>query len=93
VKHYDPAYMSQESPTSPISFTRRQARAAKLARPIRPEKTFLIEDAPAGLQAGRAARCRIAAVTSSYPRAALAEADIIVDSLAELSVDRLKKQL
>jgi beta-phosphoglucomutase len=50
-----------------------------------------IEDSHWGLQSARAAGMRTIAITHTYPRASLAEADIIVDSLDELTVDFVKK--
>ncbi|SEF48976.1 sugar-phosphatase [Thermomonospora echinospora] len=46
----------------------------------------VIEDAPAGIRAGRAAGARVVAVTTSHPAAALTEADMIVSDLTAVSV-------
>ena len=59
------------------------------ARPIAPAATWVIEDSPAGIDAGHAAGCRVLAVTTSYPRDKLAAADRIVDSLAEVRLEDL----
>ena len=61
----------------------------KLARPIDPARTWVIEDAPAGIAAARAAGCKVLAVTNSYPPRALAQADRIVDSLTEVDLSDL----
>ncbi len=61
----------------------------KLSREVRPGRTWVVEDAPAGVQAAQAARCRVLAVTNSYDRAALAPADRVVDSLAEVRLEEL----
>jgi beta-phosphoglucomutase-like phosphatase (HAD superfamily) len=50
-----------------------------------------IEDSHWGLQSARAAGMRTIAITHTYPRASLTEADVIVDSLDELTVDFVKK--
>jgi len=64
--------------------------AERLSREIVPARTWVVEDAPAGVQAAKAAGCRVLAVTSSYRRADLAAADRVVDSLAEVSLEALE---
>jgi len=49
-----------------------------------------IEDSHWGLQSARAAGMHTIAITHTYPRASLIEADVIVDSLDELTVDLVK---
>jgi beta-phosphoglucomutase len=46
-----------------------------------------IEDSHWGLQSARAAGMRTIAITHTYPRASLTEADTIVDSLDEITVE------
>jgi sugar-phosphatase len=41
----------------------------------------VIEDAPSGVESGKAAGCKVLAVLSSHPVADLAEADWIIPSL------------
>jgi sugar-phosphatase len=43
----------------------------------------VIEDAPAGLQAAKAAGMRAIGVTTTRPAADLGDADLVVESLAE----------
>ena len=50
-----------------------------------------IEDSHWGLQSARAAGMRTIAITHTYPRASLTEADAIIDSLDELTIEFLKK--
>lgn len=52
----------------------------------RPEACVVIEDAPNGIQAARAAGMRVVAVATTYRREVLSEADAVADSLAEISV-------
>ena len=47
------------------------------------ERCVVIEDAPAGIEAARAAGMRAIAVTTTRPAADLAAADLVVDSLAD----------
>jgi len=58
-------------------------------RPVDPARSYVVEDAPAGVQAARAAGCRVIAVTSSYNRRELTAADVIVDSLEEVRLEEL----
>ena len=50
-----------------------------------------IEDSHWGLQSARAAGMRTIAVTHTYPRDTLLEADAVVDSLDEITVDFVKR--
>ena len=50
-----------------------------------------IEDSHWGLQSARAAGMRTIAVTHTYPRDTLTDADTIVDSLDELTIDFVQK--
>jgi beta-phosphoglucomutase len=56
--------------------------AKKLSIPAR--KCIVVEDAVAGVQAGKAAGMAVVAVTNTTDRAKLSQADLVVDSLAEL---------
>lgn len=47
---------------------------------------LVIEDAPAGIEAARAAGMRVLAIASTYPRESLTAADAVVEQLADLSV-------
>ncbi len=53
-----------------------------------PERCIVIEDAPAGLQAVKAGGMRAIGVTTTHAAPDLADADIVVDSLAEEAVRR-----
>ena len=57
--------------------------AARLG--IDPRRCLVVEDAPAGIQAAQAAGCATLAVTTTSRRADL-HADLVVDSLTEVSV-------
>ncbi len=65
--------------------------AEKLSVP--PERCVVFEDAPAGVAAARSAGMQCIAVTSSVDAAQLAAADLVVDSLAEVSMESVRKLL
>jgi len=52
---------------------------------IDPTRCLVVEDSPAGIQAGRAAGCVTLGVTTTSARAEL-DADVIVDSLSEVAI-------
>ncbi|MDN5617340.1 HAD-IA family hydrolase [Rothia sp. HC945] len=58
--------------------------AEALGSPI--DRCLVIEDAPAGIAAGRAAGATVLAVCTSHQRAEVADADVVVDSLTDVSV-------
>lgn len=61
--------------------------AARLGVP--PDQCAVVEDAPQGIAAARAAGMRVLAVTSSRPREALRDAHAVVDSLVHATVETL----
>lgn len=65
--------------------------AEKLTLP--PGRCAVVEDAVQGVEAGKAAGMPVAAVTTTRKRADLTIADIVVDSLAELTADDFIKLL
>ena len=54
-----------------------------------PQKCVVIEDAPNGVQAAHNAQCKCIAVTNSATPEKLADADLIVKDLTEVSLDTL----
>ncbi len=56
---------------------------------ISPARCVVVEDAPVGVSAARAAGTHVAAVLIYHSRDALADADLIADHLADLSVEQL----
>jgi beta-phosphoglucomutase len=65
-------------------------RAAAL-HGVAPAACVAIEDSHWGLQSARAAGMRTIAVTHTYPRDTLGEADAIVDSLDEITVELVRR--
>jgi beta-phosphoglucomutase len=59
--------------------------AGELSLP--PKQCVVVEDAVQGVEAGKAAGMPVAAITTTRKRADLARADIVVDSLAELTAE------
>jgi len=67
----------------------RHRLAALLGRELRPERCVAIEDSPGGIAAAKGAGLAALAVTNTVDAAALTQADCIVDSLADVTLDSL----
>ena len=57
---------------------------------VEPKNCVVMEDAVVGVQAAKRAGMCCIAVTNTYPREAIAEADIIVNSLEEITVKTIE---
>ena len=66
-----------------------EALSQRLGRRVDPARCVVVEDSPAGIAAAKAAGMAVLAVTTSYPPDALAEADRIAASLAEVTLPSL----
>ena len=75
-----------EGKPSPLVFL---LAAEKLG--IEPSCCVVIEDAIAGVEAAKNAGMKCIAVTNSHPENKLKQADIVVDTLENISIDDLKK--
>jgi beta-phosphoglucomutase family hydrolase len=75
-----------EGKPSPLVFL---LAAEKLG--VEPAKCLVIEDAIAGVAAAKSAGMKCIAVTNSHPRDKLKQADLVVDTLENVSVSNLKK--
>jgi len=58
---------------------------------IEPAHCIVIEDAPNGVQAAKTAGAKCIAVTNSTTAAKLGEADLICDSLEQISIETIRK--
>ena len=58
---------------------------------INPEECLVIEDSIHGIRAAHQASMRCLAVTNSYPKEKLKEAELVVDSLVVLSLNELER--
>lgn len=65
----------------------------RLPDPFNPASCIAIEDSHWGLEAARRAGLRCVAVTHTYPASELDKADLIVDSLSELTNDKVEALL
>ncbi len=59
---------------------------AAAASGFAPRECIVVEDAPAGVQSGKAAGMRVIAVPTTYPVAELKEADFLIKRLSDLRV-------
>ena len=80
----------------PTTKTARQQRIVDLlgrqtARAMNPSHVVAVEDTIQGLASARAAALRTVAVTTTYPPETLAEADAVVSSLREVSIELLER--
>lgn len=60
---------------------------------VAPVSCLVIEDAVDGVRAAKSAGMRCIAVTNTHPRERLAQADLVVDSLVEVSVQTIGNML
>lgn len=60
---------------------------------VEPKNCIVIEDAVAGVTAAKRAGMRCLAVANTHPRISLTEADLIVDTLEEVTMDDLEELL
>ncbi len=60
---------------------------------VEPKNCIVIEDAVAGVSAAKKAGMHCLAITNTHPRTSLTEADLIVDTLEEISVNDLDRLL
>jgi beta-phosphoglucomutase family hydrolase len=60
---------------------------------VNPANSIVFEDAVAGVKAAKSAGMHCVAITSTHPREKLKEADLVVDSLEEVSIKDLEKLL
>lgn len=67
-------------------------KAAK-AIGVLPSRCVVIEDAVAGIQAAKNAGMKAIAVTTTHPRERLKQADIIVESIADVTVEMIEQLL
>ncbi len=54
---------------------------------VTPESSVVVEDSPAGVEAARRAGIKCVAVATTRPRAALAEANLVLDDLTEATAE------
>lgn len=92
IRSYFNAYVTCEdvSKSKPAPDTFLKA-AEKLSLP--PRRCVVVEDAVQGVEAARSAGMAVVAITATRKRTDLAQADIIVDSLAELKAEDFIKLL
>ena len=65
----------------------------RLSKPLDPRSCIAIEDSHWGLEAARSAGLRCVAVTHTYPAAELGKADLIVDTLSDITPSKIEALL
>ena len=65
--------------------------AGAAALSVDPAQCLVVEDAPAGIQAGKAAGMTVLAVTTTFEAGTLAAADYLVGSLADVALGSATK--
>ena len=80
----------EEGKPSPAAFLCALERLRERAPDLATEHCLVVEDSRAGIEAARRAGMRCLAVTNSYAAEALADADLVVRSLAEVEWERLE---
>ncbi len=55
---------------------------------VKPQECLVVEDSLYGIMSAKAAGMKVIAVTNTYERGMLLDADLVVDSLAELTVEK-----
>lgn len=57
---------------------------------VAPEDCIVIEDAPLGVEAAKAAGMKCIAITTNHPRGELTRADKVIDSFNELTIEEIR---
>jgi beta-phosphoglucomutase len=60
---------------------------------VDPSRCVVFEDAPVGVAAGKAAGCKVVALTGTAMADELAAADLVVDALADVTADQVRRLL
>lgn len=77
------------SKPAPDPYMEALGRLGEVVAGLSAGRVVAIEDSPSGLRSARAAGLRTVGVTTSYPRAALAGADLVADHVTLLVLDEL----
>ena len=56
---------------------------------VEPGSCVVFEDAPVGIQAGKAGGMKVVAVATSHPAASLQQADLVLDGLQDATLDKI----
>jgi sugar-phosphatase len=60
---------------------------------VKPADCVVVEDAPAGIQAGKAAGMNVIGIMSMHPREALSQADVVIQQLADIKLHLTGNQI
>jgi beta-phosphoglucomutase-like phosphatase (HAD superfamily) len=97
-RHFAAIVSAEDTPASKPAPDPYQRAVALLAQSmndasLRPADCVAVEDSRWGLESAKTAGLRTVGVTSSYGAAELALADLVIPSLAELDLSRLRQLL
>lgn len=60
---------------------------------IKPADCIVVEDAPAGVQAGKAAGMKVIAITSTVSKELLRQADVVVQKLEDIKLSSMNREI
>jgi sugar-phosphatase len=60
---------------------------------VKPEDCVVVEDAPAGIQAGKSAGMKVIGIASSHSQEELRQADVVVQQLADIRIHIMGNQI
>jgi sugar-phosphatase len=60
---------------------------------VNPADCIVVEDAPAGIEAGKAAGMKVIGITSSHSKEELRQADVVVRQLADIKIHIAENQI
>ena len=60
---------------------------------MKPSDCVVVEDAPAGIQAGKSAGMKVIAIASSISKEALSQADVVIQQLADIRINVTNQEI
>lgn len=60
---------------------------------VKPADCVVVEDSPAGIEAGKAAGMRVIAIASTHPNVSLMQADIVIQQLSDITAKSIGNEI